>query len=114
MTSNYHIESKSTKIFLAELCLIQHFMGMESMLVIPAGTQVILSSDGYLEAAVEWGVVSHNFPCFSSSLSLFAGLTCLILDSVSFSIILEMLNSYYTKSPNKLNSFLLPFFFFLF
>lgn len=81
-------------------------MDMESVLVIPAGTQVTLAGDSYLEGDVEWEVVSHKFPCFSSSLSLFAGLTCLIHDSVSFSIILEMLNSYYTKSLNQLNSFL--------
>lgn len=84
------------------------------MLVIPAGTQITLTGDSYLEGDVEWEVVSHKFPCFSSSLSLSAGLTCLIHDSVSFSIILEMLNSYYTKSLKQLNIFFLSFSFFFF
>lgn len=49
---------------------MQRCMDMGSVVVIPAGTQVILISDSYLEGDVEWEVVSLKFPCFSSSLSV--------------------------------------------
>lgn len=64
MTSNYNIESTSTKIFLAVLCLIQHFMGMESVLLIPAGTRVILIIIG------TWKLMWSGKWCLTNSLLL--------------------------------------------
>lgn len=64
MTSNYNIESTSTKIFLAVLCLIQHCMGMESVLLIPAGTRVILIIIG------TWKLMWSGKWCLTNSLLL--------------------------------------------
>lgn len=102
MTSNYPIKSKDSKMFLAVLCLIQHCMGLESVLMIPAGAQV-WSDQWYLPG--RW--------CGVGSGVSQVPLLLWQLESVSFSVILEMWNSYCIKSPIKLNSFLLFFFFVL-
>lgn len=108
MTSNYPIKSKDSKMFLAVLCLIQRCMGMESVLMIPAGAQV-WSDQWYLPG--RWCGVGSGVSQVPLLLwQLESVCWSHMLDSVSFSIILEMLNSYCIKSPIKLNSFLLFFF----